>query len=237
MIGGEEMARIEIQELTKDFGSLRALDSVNLSLQEGQIVGLLGPNGSGKTTLIKILNGLMTPSFGGTYINDMAPGVETKKVVAYLPDRNALPDYMTTDQLVELYKDFFEDFDVAKAETMIDDLGIDRGQAMNKMSKGTKEKLQLCLVMARNADVYLLDEPIGGVDPASRDYILRTIISNYNENAVVIISTHLISDIESVLDDVVFIKEGKLVLHQSADEIREEKGVSVDELFREVFKC
>ena len=231
------MARIEIRELTKDFGNLRALDNVSLSLEKGQIVGLLGPNGSGKTTLIKVLNGLLTPTEGRALINDIEPGVETKKSVAYLPDRTALPDYMTTSQLVELYADFFEDFDVAKAEAMIDDLGIDRAQTLKKMSKGTKEKLQLCLVMARNAEVYLLDEPIGGVDPATRDYILRTIISNYNEDAVVLISTHLISDIESVLDDVIFIKEGKIVLHKAADEIREEKGESVDRLFREVFKC
>jgi ABC-2 type transport system ATP-binding protein len=231
------MARIEINELTKSFGGLNALDGVTLSLEKGQIVGLLGPNGSGKTTLIKMLNGLLTPTGGSVLINGMAPGVETKKIVAYLPDRNALPDYMNSAQLMELYQDFFEDFDRAKAEAMLDDLGIDRKQTMKKMSKGTKEKLQLCLVMARQAEVYLLDEPIGGVDPATRDYILRTIISNYNENAVVMISTHLISDIESVLDDVIFIMNGRIVLHKPADEIREEKGESIDGLFREVFKC
>lgn len=231
------MARIEINNLTKKFGDLTALDDVTVSLEQGQIVGLLGPNGSGKTTLIKILNGLLTPTSGSVSINGNAPGVETKKVVAYLPDRNALPDYMTASQLMDIYADFFEDFDRLKAEAMVDDLGIDRSQTMKKMSKGTKEKLQLCLVMARQAEVYLLDEPIGGVDPATRDYILRTIISNYNENAVVLISTHLISDVESVLDDVVFIQEGRIVLHKAADEIREEKGESVDKLFREVFKC
>jgi ABC-2 type transport system ATP-binding protein len=231
------MARIEINNLTKKFGDLTALDDVTVSLEQGQIVGLLGPNGSGKTTLIKILNGLLQPSSGSVSINGMKPGVETKKVVAYLPDRNALPDYMTASQLMDIYEDFFEDFDRLKAEAMVDDLGIDRKQTMKKMSKGTKEKLQLCLVMARQADVYLLDEPIGGVDPATRDYILRTIISNYNENAVVLISTHLIADVESVLDDVVFIKDGRVVLHKAADEIREEKGESVDKLFREVFKC
>ena len=231
------MARIEINHVTKQFGSLTALDSVALKLEKGQIVGLLGPNGSGKTTLIKILNGLLQPTAGNVTINGMEPGVETKRVVAYLPDRNALPDYMTASQLMDIYQDFFEDFDRQKAEAMVDDLGIDRRQPMKKMSKGTKEKLQLCLVMARQAEVYLLDEPIGGVDPATRDYILKTIISNYNEDAVVIISTHLISDVESVLDDVVFLKEGKVVLHQAADEIREEKGESVDKLFREVFKC
>ena len=231
------MARIEISNLTKKFGDLTALDDVTVSLEQGQIVGLLGPNGSGKTTLIKILNGLLQPTSGSVTINGNAPGVETKKVVAYLPDRNALPDYMTASQLMDIYEDFFEDFDRAKAEAMVDDLGINRKQTMKKMSKGTKEKLQLCLVMARQAEVYLLDEPIGGVDPATRDYILRTIISNYNENAVVLISTHLIADVESVLDDVVFIKEGRVVLHKAADEIREEKGESVDKLFREVFKC
>ena len=231
------MARIEINNLTKRFGDLTALDDVTLSLEQGQIVGLLGPNGSGKTTLIKILNGLLQPTEGSVSINGNAPGVETKKVVAYLPDRNALPDYMTSSQLMDVYGDFFADFDRLKAESMVDDLGIDRKQTMKKMSKGTKEKLQLCLVMARQADVYLLDEPIGGVDPATRDYILRTIISNYNENAVVVISTHLISDVESVLDDVVFIQNGKIVLHKAADEIREEKGESIDKLFREVFKC
>jgi len=231
------MARIEINNLTKKFGDLTALDDVTVSLEQGQIVGLLGPNGSGKTTLIKILNGLLQPESGSVTINGYAPGVETKKVVAYLPDRNALPDYMTASQLMDIYEDFFEDFDRMKAEAMVDDLGINRNQTMKKMSKGTKEKLQLCLVMARQAEVYLLDEPIGGVDPATRDYILRTIISNYNENAVVLISTHLIADVESVLDDVVFIKDGKVVLHKAADEIREEKGESVDKLFREVFKC
>ena len=231
------MARIEINNLTKNFGDLTALDDVTVSLEQGQIVGLLGPNGSGKTTLIKILNGLLQPTSGSVTINGSAPGVETKKVVAYLPDRNALPDYMTASQLMDVYEDFFADFDRQKAEAMIDDLGINRKQTMKKMSKGTKEKLQLCLVMARQAEVYLLDEPIGGVDPATRDYILRTIISNYNENAVVLISTHLIADVESVLDDVVFIKEGRVVLHKAAEEIREEKGESVDKLFREVFKC
>ena len=231
------MARIEISNLTKNFGDLTALDDVTVSLEQGQIVGLLGPNGSGKTTLIKILNGLLQPESGSVTINGSAPGVETKKVVAYLPDRNALPDYMTASQLMDIYEDFFEDFDRLKAEAMVDDLGIDRKQTMKKMSKGTKEKLQLCLVMARQAEVYLLDEPIGGVDPATRDYILRTIISNYNEDAVVLISTHLIADVETVLDDVVFLKEGRIVLHKAADEIREEKGESVDKLFREVFKC
>ena len=231
------MAKIEINQLTKVFEHVTALDQVSLELEAGQIVGLLGPNGSGKTTLIKIMNGLLTPTAGNVLINGLEPGIETKKMVAYLPDRNALPDYMTTDKLISLYEDFFEDFNRGKAEAMIKDLGIDPRLTLKKMSKGTKEKLQLCLVMARDAQVYLLDEPIGGVDPATRDYILRTIISNYNEDAVVIISTHLIADIESVLDDVIFIREGKIVLHESAEKIREEKEESIDQLFREVFKC
>ena len=231
------MAKIEINQLTKVFEHVTALDQVTLELEAGQIVGLLGPNGSGKTTLIKIMNGLLTPTAGTVSINGINPGIETKKIVAYLPDRNSLPEYMTTRQLLELYQDFFDDFNIVKAETMISELGIDMTQQMKRMSKGTKEKLQLCLVMAREAEVYLLDEPIGGVDPATRDYILRTIISNYNEDAVVIISTHLISDIESVLDDVIFLKEGKVVLHKKADDIREETGESVDQLFREVFRC
>ena len=231
------MARIEITKLNKSFGTVTALDDVSLELDKGQIVGLLGPNGSGKTTLIKLMNGLLTPDSGSILINGIQPGKETRKVVAYLPDRNALPDYMTTEQLMGLYADFFSDFNMVKAERMITDLGIDLKEQMKKMSKGTREKLQLCLVMARDAEVYLLDEPIGGVDPATRDYILRTIISNYNEDAVVIISTHLIADIESVLDDVIFLKEGKIVLHKAADTIREETGVSIDTLFRGVFRC
>ena len=235
--GDEIMARIEIENLTKAFGTKVALDGVTLSLEKGQIVGLLGPNGSGKTTMIKILTGLLTPNSGEVRINGMKPGVETKEVVAYLPDRNALSDYMTSEQLIRMYSDFFVDFNKEKAERMLGELGVDMKQEMRRMSKGTKEKLQLCLVMAREADVYLLDEPIGGVDPATRDYILKTIISNYNEEAVVVISTHLIQDIESVLDDVIFLKEGRVVLHDQADAIREEKGESIDKVFREVFKC
>ena len=231
------MALIELKDLTKNFGRITAVDGVGLELEKGQIIGLLGPNGSGKTTLLKMMTGLLTPTSGSILINGMEPGIETKKIVAFLPDRNALPDYMTTDQLMNLYADFFEDFDREKATAMANDLGLDFTMPMKKMSKGTKEKLQLILVMARSADVYLLDEPIGGVDPATRDYILRTIISNYSEDAIVLISTHLISDIEQVLDDVVFIQNGRIVLHKTAEEIREENAQSVDGLFREVFKC
>ncbi|MBR0374023.1 MAG: ABC transporter ATP-binding protein [Mogibacterium sp.] len=231
------MALLEISKLSKSYGGSFSLEDVSLSLEGGQIIGLLGPNGSGKTTLIKLINGLLTPTAGAVLIDGMEPGPETKAKVAYLPDRIALPDYMTTAELMNLYQDFFADFDRAKAETMADDLGIDRKQQLKNMSKGTKEKLQLILVMSRQASVYLLDEPIGGVDPATRDYILRTIISNYNESAVVIISTHLIADIESVLDDIVFLRDGRMVMHDTAENIRENLGKSVDELFREVFKC
>ena len=185
------MAQITITDLTKRFGNMTALENIALEVEKGQIVGLLGPNGSGKTTLIKIMTGLLQPTSGNITINGKEPGIETKKIVAYLPDRNALPDHMTTKQLINLYEDFFEDFDRENAERMATDLGLDFDQEMKKMSKGTKEKLQLILVMARRSEVYLLDEPIGGVDPATRDYILRTIISNYNEKAIILISTHL----------------------------------------------
>jgi len=231
------MAVMKISKLVKRFGPNFALDDVSLELEGGQIVGLLGPNGSGKTTLLKLINGLLTPDAGAIMIEGREPSPETKALVAYLPDRNSLPDYMTTTELINMYSDFFADFDREKAEAMVDDLGLDRGQMLKKMSKGTKEKLQLILVMSRRAKVYMLDEPIGGVDPATRDYILRTIISNYDEDAVVIISTHLIADVESVLDDVVFLQNGKVVLHETAEEIREKQGKSVDELFREVFRC
>ena len=231
------MAILELRNVTKSFGNLFALDDVSITLEQGQIVGLLGPNGSGKTTLIKLANGLLQPTMGEILIDGKNPGVETKKIVAYLPDRTALPEYMTAGQLMDLYQDFFEDFNRQKAEAMVSDLGIDRRLPLKKLSKGNREKLQLCLVMSREVMVYLLDEPIGGVDPATRDYILRTIITNYNENAVVLISTHLIADVEPVLDDILFLKEGRVVLHESADELREKHGKSVDELFREVFRC
>ena len=231
------MAILELRNVTKSFGNLFALDDVSITLEQGQIVGLLGPNGSGKTTLIKLANGLLQPTMGEILIDGKNPGVETKKIVASLPDRTALPEYMTAGQLMDLYQDFFEDFNRQKAEAMVSDLGIDRRLPLKKLSKGNREKLQLCLVMSREAMVYLLDEPIGGVDPATRDYILRTIITNYNENAVVLISTHLIADVEPVLDDILFLKEGRVVLHESADELREKHGKSVDELFREVFRC
>lgn len=231
------MALIEIEGLYKSYNKLLALNNLNLSLEGGQIVGLLGPNGSGKTTLIKILNDLLKADRGSILIDGKNPSIETKEVVAYLPDRNSLPDYMKIKDLINMQADFFKDFDAHKANSMIEDLGINTNMRFKSLSKGMGEKVQLALVMSRKAKVYLLDEPIGGVDPAARDYILRTIISNYNPESVVIISTHLISEIESVLDDVIFIKNGEIVLHKSPDLIREEYAKGVDELFREVFKC
>lgn len=231
------MALIEINGLYKSFNNVRAINNLNLSLEGGKIVGLLGPNGSGKTTLIKLINDLLKPDIGSIRVDGMEPGIDTKKIVAYLPDRNTLPSYMTIEELINMQADFFKDFDVNKANTMISNMELNPKLRFKSLSKGMGEKVQLALVMSRNAKVYLLDEPIGGVDPAARDYILRTIISNYNPNSVVIISTHLISEVESVLDDVIFIRNGEIILHKSPDMIRGESGQGVDELFREVFRC
>lgn len=231
------MSIIEIKGLTKAYGSKLALDNMNLNIEKGQIVGLMGPNGSGKTTLIKILMGLLHYKEGEVRIGGYNPGYETKSMIAYLPDRIAYPTYMTANDLLNMHQDFYKDFDIECAARMLSDLGIEKKQKLKEMSKGTKEKMQLILTMSRKAKVYLLDEPIAGVDPATRDYIIKTIIGNYNPDAAVIISTHLISDVESVLDDVIFIKEGKIIIHKQADILREEEGKSVDSLFREVFKC
>lgn len=223
--------------LSKRYGKLIALDDVNLNIEPGRIVGLLGPNGSGKTTLIKLANGLLCPSSGEIQICGYAPGKESHALVSYLPERLALPTWMSAKQLMDFYGDFYADFRRDVAEGMLSNLGIAEGQRIKQMSKGTREKLQLIMVMSRDAKLYLLDEPIGGVDPATRDYILSTIISNYSPEASVIISTHLIADVEKVLDDVIFIDRGKIVLQSPVDVIREEKGMSVDALFREVFRC
>lgn len=231
------MYALECKQLLKHYSGNRAVDRIDLQLEPGRITGLLGPNGSGKTTLIKLATGLLQPTAGEILIEGEKPGISTKAQVAYLPDREFLPDYMTVTQLLQFYADFYKDFDRAKADAMLHSLGIANNMKYKKMSKGTKEKVQLILTMSRNAKVYLLDEPIAGVDPAARDYILKTIINNYNPDSLVIICTHLIADIESILDEVVFIKEGKIVLHKNADEVREETGKSVDGLFREVFKC
>ena len=227
----------ECRHLTKAFPGKEALHDVSFSLEEGRIVGLLGPNGSGKSTLMKLANGLLSPTQGGIFIDGMAPGVETKKIVSYLPDNNYLNDWMSVRQLVNFFGDFYEDFQKEAAVEMIQRLGIPMHAKLKTLSKGTKEKVQLILVMSRKARLYLLDEPIGGVDPAARDYILHTIISNYSEDATVVISTHLISDVESILDQVLFISEGKILLDSPVDELREKNNMSVDAWFREVFKC
>jgi ABC-2 type transport system ATP-binding protein len=228
---------LECRNLTKEYGSKTALDSVNITLESGRITGLLGPNGSGKTTLIKLACRLLVPTQGDISICGSQPGVETKKIVSYLPDRNYLPEWMNCRDLIYLYEDFYEDFDTQRAVDMIRSLDIDHKIPMKKMSKGTKEKLQLILTMSRRAKLYLLDEPIAGVDPAARDYILHTILSNYDEDASILISTHLIADVESVLDEAIFLKDGKVILQDSVDSIREKSGKSLDEHFREVFRC
>ena len=231
------MPILECKQLSKSYGKAPALENVSFAIEPGRIVGLLGPNGSGKTTLIKLANGLLTPDSGEILIDGAAPRRETHAVVSYLPERTAIPIWMSAGQLMDFYQDFYRDFRRQTAEEMLRHLDIRPTQRIRQMSKGTREKVQLIMVMSRSAKLYLLDEPIGGVDPATRDYILTTIISNYNPEASVILSTHLIADVEKVLDEVVFINKGHLVLQSSVDQIREEKGMSVDALFREVFKC
>lgn len=222
--------------LTKRYGNVLALNNIDLTVEKGKIIGILGPNGSGKTTLIKLINGLLTPSDGSILINGNAPGVETKKIVSYLPDNNFLPSWMTAEQIIGLFCDFYDDFRPDLAFQMLNRLGIEKNARLKTLSKGNKEKVCLILVMSRNAQLYVLDEPIAAVDPATRDYVISTIINNYNPDASVLISTHIIADIEPVLNEVIFINKGEIVLHKSVEEIREEKGMSIDALFREVFK-
>lgn len=231
------MSILSATNLTKRFGSTLALQNVSLEIETGRVIGLLGPNGSGKTTFLKLCNGLLTPTAGQIKIAGYAPGVETKAQVSYLPENSWFSDWMKVSDMLSFFSDFYLDFDAAKAADMLKALDILPEANIKALSKGTKEKVQLILVMARKAKLYLLDEPIGGVDPAARDYILRTIISNYNPEASVVISTHLIADVEQVLDEVIFLKNGEIAMHQAVDAIREEKGMSVDQLFREVFKC
>ena len=230
-------ALLQIDGLTKRFGDATALDNVTLTCQAGRIVGLLGPNGSGKTTLIKIINGLLTPTSGQVLIDGQNPGPATKAHVSYLPDHTYFDNWMKVRDCVGLFADFYADFDKNKAADMLKSLGIDTSKTFRTLSKGTQEKVQLALVMSRQAQLYLLDEPIGGVDPAARDFILDTIIKNYNEDGTVIISTHLIADIEKVLDDVILLSNGRVIHSGSADDLREQTGKSVDEVFREAFKC
>ena len=231
------MAVLECKGLSKRYGHTQALDRVDLAVEPGRIVGLLGPNGSGKTTLIKLANGLLTPSEGEILVCGMKPGKESHALVSYLPERTSIPLWMTAGQLLDFYQDFYKDFRRDAAEEMLQHLDISPKQRIKQMSKGTREKVQLIVVMSRAAKLYLLDEPIGGVDPATRDYILSTIIGNYDPEAAVVISTHLISDVERVLDEYVFLYQGKVLRSGNADETREETGKSLDELFREVFKC
>ena len=231
------MIVLNCTDLSKSYGQNLALDNVNLTLQEGRIIGLLGPNGSGKTTLIKLISRLLVPSSGSIEICGEVPSEITKGLVSYLPDRNYLPDWMNSEELIQLYEDFYADFDRNRALEMINNLGLDMKMPFKKLSKGTKDKIQLVLTMSRHAKLYLLDEPIAGVDPAAREFILNTIITNYDENATVLISTHLISEIESILDEAIFLKEGNVLLHKNSDDLRQEVSMSIDEYFREVFRC
>lgn len=228
---------LEIKGLKKSYGGKNVLKDINLSIDSGKIVGLMGPNASGKSTLIKIVNGLLTPDSGTVLINGLAPSTETKSFVSYLPERTYISDWMKVEDIVEYFEDFYEDFDVQRAHDMLDDLDISLDSKIKNLSKGSKEKVQLILVMSRNAKLYILDEPIGGVDPAARSYVIKTILNNYPEDSTLIIVTHLISEIEGICDEVAFLNNGEIVLHENTDDIRTEKGMSVDALFREVFKC
>lgn len=228
---------IEFQNLSKTFGKTKAVDNMSLSIAPGKIIGLLGPNGSGKSTLFKLINGLLEPTKGQVLIEGQAPSMESKKIISYLPERTYLNDWMKIRDILNFFHDFYEDFDLVKAKEMLKVLGLDERHPLKTLSKGNKEKVQLILVMSRKAKIYLLDEPIGGVDPAARDFILETILSNYQEDATMIISTHLISDIEKVFDEVILLQNGSVYDYDSVDSIRAKTGKSVDELFREVFKC
>ena len=231
------MSILEIKDLNKSYGKKQILKDINITLEKGKIIGLLGKNGVGKTTLIKLINDLLTPTSGEILVNGKPVGVESKKIISYLPERTYLNKQMKVSEVIEFFKDFYEDFDEKKAIKLLKDLDLDVNEHLSKMSKGMQEKVQLVLVMSRNADLYILDEPLGGVDPATRDYILDTILSNFNEGASVIISTHLISDIERILDEVIFIDKGKIILQSDADKLRKKENGSIDEIFRRMFKC
>lgn len=228
---------LECIGIEKSFGNKKVLDGVDLAIEEGRIVGLLGKNGTGKSTLLKLINDLLTPDCGKIRFRGEEIGVESKKKIAFLPERTYLDKSMTVRQVFRYFSDFYEDFDVEKARRLLSDLSLDEGMRLQKMSKGMQEKVQLVLVMSRKADLYILDEPLGGVDPATRDYILDTILTNFNPGASVLISTHLISDIERILDDAVFIDKGKIVLMENCDTLRSREGASVDEIFRRMFRC
>lgn len=228
---------LECSHLEKSFGNKKVLNDISIQIPKGKIVGLLGKNGTGKSTLIKLINDLLVPDSGTILVNEKEIGIESKKVISYLPERTYLDKAMTVNQVLEYFTSFYDNFDIIKAKKLLGDLELDSNQKLSKMSKGMQEKVQLVLVMSRKADLYILDEPLGGVDPATRDYILDTILTNFNEGASVILSTHLISDIERILDEVIFIDKGQIVLSSSADELRKKEQGSIDEIFRRMFKC
>lgn len=231
------MELLECKHLCKKFDDKQILNDINITIPRGKIIGLLGKNGTGKTTLIKLINDLLTPTSGEVLINGEKPGIASKKIISYLPERTYLDKEMTIAEVFKYFEEFYDNFDIQRAEKLLKDLNLNIDTHISKMSKGMQEKLQLILVMSRDAELYILDEPLGGVDPATRDYILDTILSNFNEGASVLISTHLISDIERILDEVIFINEGKIVLNSSADELRNKENASIDEIFRRYFKC
>ena len=231
------MELLQCININKNYGDKKVLKNINLTIPRGKIIGLLGKNGTGKSTIIKLINDLLIPTSGQILVNGKEVGVESKKIISYLPERTYLDKTMTVNQVIEYFSDFYDNFDSTKARKLLKDLDLDTNQKLSKMSKGMQEKVQLVLVMSRKADLYILDEPLGGVDPATRDYILDTILTNFNEGASVIISTHLITDIERILDEVIFIDKGKIILHQNADELRNKENSSVDEIFRRMFKC
>jgi len=226
---------IEIQGLTKTYFNKKALNNVNLIIEKSRIVGILGPNGSGKTTLLKILAGILRPSSGEVLIDGHKPGVYTKSIVSYLPDRNFLYDWMKVQDAVDFFKDFYNDFDENRAYKLLDFMKLDKNLKVNTLSKGMKEKLNLTLVLSRNAKVYILDEPIAGVDPVARDQILDAIINNYNEESTMLITTHLVRDMENIFDDVVFLKEGEVYLQGNAEALRAERNMKIDDLYKEIF--
>ena len=231
------MKLLECKNLSKNYGTKQALKVVNLVIPKGKIIGLLGKNGSGKTTLIKLINDLLVPTSGEILVNGKPIGVESKKIISYLPERTYLDKSMKVIDVINYFEEFYDNFDSKKAKKLLKDLDLDLDSKLTNMSKGMQEKVQLVLVMSRKADLYILDEPLGGVDPATRDYILDTILSNFNEGASVIISTHLISDIERILDEVIFIDKGKIILTSDTDSLREKENTSIDEIFRRMFKC
>ena len=231
------MDLLEIKNLNKSFDKKEVLKDINLNIKRGKIIGLLGKNGVGKTTLIKIMNDLLTPTSGEVLVNGKSIGVESKKAISYLPEKTYLNKQMKVYEVINYFKDFYDDFDSEKAIKLLKDLDLDINQKLSKMSKGMQEKVQLVLVVSRNAELYILDEPLGGVDPATRDYILDTILTNFNKNASVIISTHLIQDIERILDEVIFIDKGKVILQSDVSKLKKKENASIDEIFRRMFKC